>query len=248
MARINPVHFHMTTTLSIDALYFHAALEAHEAALTDNKQVEAARERWTSIDERWKQIEREVDDPNAKIDLLHSLSRQFEDADYEVGRAYGIMIEQIAIVQVLSAATLESHINLFAKDHLGSKEFAYFERLSLEAKWLFLPRMLLTPTFQVDREPFQSFSHLVKVRDKLLHFKGLKEDWVSGEPPNFLLQIGLTLAQSQEAIKTVTGMITSLALANKQEPPYWLDASIDQRNYFDVSVATESVPREPESN
>jgi hypothetical protein len=159
-----------------------------------------------------------------------------EDADYQIGEAYGVLIKEIAIVHILSTATLEAHINSIAHDSLNGKYFDYFERLSLEAKWLYLPKLLGYQSFNPRNEPFQSFSRHIQVRNKLVHYKGMQEKWVSGKPPQFLTQIGLTLSEAEKAIRTAEEMIAAFADLRKAEHPFWLHAELYEMDDFGFEV------------
>ena len=239
MPRVEPVRFSMITKLMVDALYFHAARRAHEEASEAHAKVESAEEYWTSLDEKWKRIEETVTDPSDQYDLLEPLGPQLEGADYRIGVAYGAVIKGIATVHILSTAALEAHINTIGRDGLHGKDYDHFERLSLEAKWLFLPRFMGLEPFDPGRQPFQGFSRLIKLRDKLVHYKGMKEEWISGQPPRFLATIGLTLRDSTKAIETAKGMITALARSRNVEPPYWLRADLNEMDYFHVDVVSQ---------
>jgi len=236
--RVKPVQFYTKAELIVDALYLHVAREAHDRATVAKGKIETATQNWTALDEKWKQIEQSTPDLSAQYDLLEPLGVQLEGADYQIGSAYGLMIKEIAIVHILSAAALEAHINGVAAERLTGKDFDHFEKLSLEAKWLFLPRLLGLESFNPGNEPFQSFSRLIKIRNELVHYKGHQEDWVSGGPPAFLSELGLTLVDSEKALKSVFGMIDALARMMKTEPPYWLRKDLKEMNYFDVSVSS----------
>ena len=83
---------------------------------------------------------------------------------------------------VFSALCLESFINqqyaLQTPDLVESTE-----RLSLEDKWLLLPRLLgAAETLDKSREPFQTFHRLIATRNKrMVHFKPTKETRESGK-------------------------------------------------------------------
>ena len=243
MPRVEPVHFTYTTELKIDAVYFHAARRAHQEAIDAQTGIEAARTHWSSLDEEWDRIEASEPDPARQYDLLEPVAVQMEHADYQIGEAYGPYIKAIATVHILSTAALEAHINAVAKERLSGVDYNHMERLALEAKWLFLPRLLGVTPFDPGRQPFQGFSRTVKLRDKLVHYKGIKEEWVSGQPPAFLSDLGLTIEDSDKAISSARNMIAALSTAFGSEQPYWLRGDVNKIDYFDFNVESKSAPR-----
>lgn len=117
---------------------------------------------------------------------------------------------------------------------LTGKHQALFERLPLEAKWLFLPKVLGLAGFGPSREPFQSFSRLLKYRNDLIHYKGLREKWVYGSVPQFINQLGLTLEDSEKAIAAVVGLVSELTRQRAIELPFWLRKDLNQMSYFEI--------------
>src|SRR3990167_4401998 len=86
--------------------------------------------------------------------------------------------QSVVTAMVFSSLCLEAFINQEYETHTETKEiFEDVERLSLETKWLLLPRLLGTGrTFDTGAEPFQTFKELIKVRNQqLVHFKYDKE-------------------------------------------------------------------------
>lgn len=57
------------------------------------------------------------------------------------------MLQQLALVQILSAISVEAHINTRAETWLKGRFWSVIERLNVDAKWLFLPKILGLPGF-----------------------------------------------------------------------------------------------------
>jgi hypothetical protein len=223
------------TYMQSDAMYFHAARQAHVRAENCLKEIENARELWTSLDQEWGRILSNYDgDARSAYDELEPIAIQLEDAHYRIGEAHAPLLKEIAVVHILCTAALESHIDSVAKEILSGKKQDLFRRLSLEAKWLFLPKISGLSGFDPGREPFQSFSRFLKYRNDLVHYKGLKEKWIYGSIPQFINQLGLTLDDSRKSILTVVGLISELACQRKIEPPYWLREDLNEMSYFEV--------------
>src|ERR1051325_470479 len=131
------------TYLMVDVMYYHAACQSYEHAKRLTKAIEKAEQKVRVLQQRWDNIKEEYeDDATSRYKLQERLATQMESADYDVGVVYGPYLQALAITQIMSAATLESHINARGKEFLNGKSLEQFERIALEAKWLFLPRML----------------------------------------------------------------------------------------------------------
>lgn len=222
-------------TFLIDALYFHAARQAHARADEAEKSITAARERWETLEDAEREIlERHEQDSHAAYDELEPICMQMEDAHYQLGASHAPLLKEAAVVHFLCAAALEAHINAVAKEVLAGKEEEQFERCALEAKWLFLPKLLGCSGFDLGHQPFQGFARLVKFRNELVHYKGFTETWVYGAIPEFVPKLGLTLPDSAASIEAVSGMIREFMRQRGVEPPGWLRIDDDQMNYFEI--------------
>ena len=225
-----------TTALMMDVLYFHAAKQANEKAIKAQRKIDKAIKQWKKLDAKWEDISSKRLDYSDEYDQLEPLAPQIENADYEIGQAYGRQIKEISTVHILSCAALEAHINLIALEMLKDKEYDFFDKQSLEVKWLFIPKLLYTESFDISKEPYQSFSKLIKFRNKLVHYKKQTEEWESGASPKFLIKIGLTLADSKKSINTVINMIAGLASIQNIEPPSWVRDELSKINYFTFNI------------
>jgi hypothetical protein len=217
------------TVLAVDAMYFHAAKEALTRAARATKEIKKAEVRVA----RWQaKIERlnELHDADALKDSdyynrMERLSIQIEDLEYGVGAAYGPLLQSLATVHIFAASALEAHVNIRGQELLAGRELGLFERLPLDAKWLFLPRLLGLIGFDPGAQPFQNFDRLVKVRNKLVHYKVQREPWGGSDvPPQFLDAIGLSSEAADESVATVREMVKEFARQLGESAPWWLNA------------------------
>ncbi len=148
-------------------------------------------------------------------------------------RTYGELIENLVLVHICSCCAVEAHINTVARLSLRAKAFEYFENMPLEGKWLLLPQLNQWEPFNPGLEPFQSFSMAVKYRNKLVHYKPKKELWRSGQPPEVLGVLGLTIDDGWKSLEGCTEMIRELHIRQDIEEPSWL--SLEPFSYFDLS-------------
>ena len=169
-----------STTLLLDAMYYNAAKKNYKAAKAALKNIEKADKDFAKLRAKEKKVlDRHNGDSFSAYDKLEPIYIQMEDAEYSIGAAYGPHLQHLALTHILCAAATEAHINQVAKKTLTGKFRDQFEKVSLEGKWLFLPRMTGRDCFDQGAEPFQSFSMLVKYRNELVHYKGKKEKWES---------------------------------------------------------------------
>lgn len=224
------------TCLVVDALYFHAARQALERAKGATKGIEKAERRWKALEAKEARIlDKHGGDSYAAGDELESIYIQMDGAEYALGEAHAPLLKETAVVHMLCAASLEAHVNAIAGESLSAKEKGIFERLALDAKWLLLPRVLGCSVFEADRQPFQRFAKLVKLRNRLVHYKGVKEEWTMGTVPSFISKLGLTLRDAEDSIKAVDGMMRALAKKRGVEPPTWLRPDLNQMDYFKIT-------------
>ena len=221
--------------LQIDAMYFHAARQAHARAEAKLRDIRKAEENWKSLDQKYENVLlKHDDDIHSAYDELEPIAIQMEDAHYSIGEAYAPLLKEFAVVHILCTATLEAHINSVAKIMLQGKEQDLFQRLSLETKWLFLPKLLGFSGFNPGCEPFQSFARLLRYRNDLIHYKELKEKWVYGSAPQFINRMGLTIEGSRKSIAAVVRMLHELAKQRNIDSPYWLRKDINEMSYFEI--------------
>ena len=227
--------FNLDTYLEIDALYLHAARQAYMRACLGQNQIELAIEQWKALEEEESRILAKYDgDSEAAYDEYEPICFQFESAHGKIGEAHAPLIKDIAVIHMLSVAALEAHINSIASEKLSGKELEAFFNFTLVAKWLFLPKILSCYGFSPSCQPFQRFAQLIRYRNNLIHYKGKSEDWVYGEVPNFLVNLGLTMEAASDSLTAVHEMIVEFANQRDLDPPYWLRPDLNEMSYFQI--------------
>ncbi len=229
----------LTSNLAADAMYFYAARQAFEQAVGSAKHIDRARR---DVEVLQAKIDRLSQSPGGEEDdriahrnysKLEPLYIQMEGTEYRLGEAYGPMLQNMATVHILCASSAEAHINIQGQTSLHGREWATFERLPVDAKWLFLPKLLGLPGFDPGKQPLQGFDSLLHIRNKLVHFKPRKEPWRSPGVPDFLSDLGLSPELGERSLQAVEGMITEFARQLHQEPPHWLGG--EGANFFEVT-------------
>jgi hypothetical protein len=225
----------LKTTMRVDAMYLHAARTNFDLAIKQERKINTARRQIEKLNIRRDMILKRHDgDEIAAYDQLEPLYIQMESADYRLGEAHGPQLQAFAMVHILAAAALESHINIQAAERLTRGIFNLIERFSLEAKWITIPRLFCLPGFDIGSEPYQSFSKLVNYRNSLIHYKPHIEDWKSPGVPIFLSDLGLTQKAAEKSLQAATAMISQLAKQFGDEKPFWISRT--GINYFEITV------------
>jgi hypothetical protein len=229
----------LMSVLAVDAMYFQAAQQALSRASSCTERIDRSRGVIENLQDRISALscgsdgERDVRIVSRNYNKLEPLYVQIEDAEYLLGEGYGPMLQDLAAVHILCVASAEAHINIRAQDRLCGRDWGTFERLLVDAKWLFLPKLLSLPGFDPSRQPFQDFDLLLKVRNKLTHYRKQKEPWDSPDVPEFLTTLGLNLESGERSVKAVREMLLALAQQLQQEPPYWFTR--ERENFFELT-------------
>ncbi len=228
------------TILAVDALYFVAACDALGRAKTAPKRISNAEARVAKMQAEIDDLsqdengERDTNVAFKNYNRIEQLSIWLESAEYNVGEAYGPLLQDAAAVHILSAASLEAHINIQAQTHLGGLWKDAFERLSLQGKWLFFPKLIGTKGFDPGAQPFQGFDELIRRRNQLAHYRVIREPW-TGSAPGFLGKLGLNIQAAEESLETVRGMISELSTQLKEHrPPHWLAGK--KMSFFEIEA------------
>jgi hypothetical protein len=228
------------TVLAVDAMYFHAARQAHAKGVASMRRINRAQGRASRQQERidaWnRSFEEGLVDRFVHVEKVEPLAIQMDGLEHDLGAAHGILLSNVGTVHILSVAALEAHINMRGEDFFASgRLLEAFERLSLDAKWLLFPRLRGLTGFDTGSEPFQGFDRLIKFRNRLVHYKTRRELWHGGAaPPQFLLDLGLTIEASAQSLAAVEGMTAELARQLGESPPSWVDR--EDTNFFRLDL------------
>lgn len=206
------------TTLSVDAMFFRAATEHYERARNWQPAVAIALEAAQSLHDRAYAI---PDTPENFHELV-SLGNELHDRECDLATAHAPVLAALGSAHILAASATEAHINQRAKSALSGKLWDNFERMSVEAKWLFYPRLIGHESFDPGAKPYQQLCRLFGRRNALIHYKPRREPWKSFGVPSFLSALGLSLDAALESLAAVQGAISEIARILGEEPPQWL--------------------------
>jgi hypothetical protein len=205
------------------------AIERAERRLAKHMaQLAAAREEMEDYDERGNR-------KKGAYDKFESLAITAESYEYQATEAHGPLLQQLALVHILSAISLEAHINIRAETLLEGRFWTAFERLTIDAKWLFLPRILGLKGFEPGAEPFQGFDKLISARNRLVHYKPHKETYQGFDnPEGFAKKLDLSFDSAERSLTTAQRMVTELANQLGEDAPWWFRS--DSSHFFQTSV------------
>ncbi len=232
------------TELLIDAMYYLTAQQNYENAKSCIKKIKAAENRLHKLQSKFDNItEKYENDFASEYKKLEPICIQMEDAEYEIGAAYGFQIQHIASIHILCSASLEAYINFQGQKLLKGKHWENFEPMTLETKWLFLPRLVGAVGFDPGKNPFQKFSKMIRYRNQLVHYKRKKEKWKSPGIPEFVKKLGLTFECAGDSLSAVKEMILFFCDSFGEEKPYWLKKHFKKlpkgisTNFFNITIA-----------
>jgi hypothetical protein len=227
--------------LAMDALYFHAAIEAFKEAKSSDIRVKDTSQKLESISKDVETVYTSCSgDQQERNDRIDPLRREYQAVLDERDTAYRQYLQSLAIIHILCAASLENFIYSLSKNKCSRVWFNNFKKLSLEGKWLLLPKILALEGFNPGEQPFQAFSDLVGFRNELIHFKEHKEEWVIGETPSFLKKIGLTLDLAENSISCVRKLVSEVSKQMGNNVPYWIIPGLPNLGSFDVVISNPS--------
>lgn len=229
--------FEYETVFAADVMFFQSAKDALQKDQTANRGVERANKRYfkhiekLEIARRGMEEDEDENRPRGSYDAFESLAISAESVEYQATEAHGPLLQQLALVQILSAISLEAHINIRGETLLKGRLWSAFERLNVDSKWLFLPNILGLPGFEPGAEPFQGFDRLISARNRLVHYKPHKEKYEGfDDPEGFAKKLGLSFESGERSLQTVQGMVTELAKQLGEDAPWWFRS--DSSHFF----------------
>lgn len=81
------------TYMQIDAMYFHAARQAHTRAKEQISEIKKAKDNWESLEQEYDSIlSKHDEDSYSAYDELEPIAIQMEDAHYIIGEAHGPLL------------------------------------------------------------------------------------------------------------------------------------------------------------
>lgn len=215
-----PSELGFKTVFEADGLFYHAARRSYASAEQHEDVKRVAWRDVTRAKHGFEELERRYEQSTAGYrEALHEI----ESLETRFFNAVGRQASDVAATHIFSCSCLEAHIIVLAGGALSGKEFDEFDKLTLRAKWLFLPRICRLPGFSMGEEPFQSFARTVDRRNKLIHHKKTSANAML--IPEYLTNLGLDLSAATSSVEVIPQMVTGLADQFSIETPEWLDAS-----------------------
>jgi len=235
------------TVLRADAMFYDAACRALQVARDAVPSIDRAQQLVDETSEKMDEIQSGDQWPQDGEQEFESLAIAMESYESSLSAAYAPFLQALSSVQMLTAASIESHINERAKARLTGREWDAFERCTVDGKWIFFTRMFGCEGVTVGTEPLQGLFRVIKRRNALVHYKPRREQWSSPGVPTNLAELGLTLEAGEDSVNTNKCLIATLAEELGDGSPAWLEVA-GRLGYFDFqsnhgSVLTQSPPR-----
>ena len=142
----------------------------------------------------------------------------------ELETFYEPVVRHLSTAKILFVSCAEIYICEVAETKLKGKELDSFYRIPLNQKWNEIEMVMgLQKKLNNEKFPLKTFTELVKQRNKIVHFKGLKEEIEKLEIPNFIATLNLTPQECIQNYKSVVFMIQKFSLNWKGSyGPDWL--------------------------
>jgi len=217
-------------------MFFHSAANNLNDAIKNKAVADAANKELNSIPwlddyEAWDLgDEIDVSFSNEQVTLVEDLKSTAKEASSR-------SLQAAATTHMFCIAALEAHINKIASSCMKSKMFDHYEKLPIEGKWLLLPQLLGKTGFDPGQQPFQDFSHLIKIRNALVHYKGKKVAGFYADSADLYKPLGLTVEEATTSVEATKKMIIKLAEIMAHDAPNWIQDTAAE--YLNVEVVWE---------
>ena len=128
------------------------------------------------------------------------------------------MSDHCLVVVVFCALALEAFVNHYAISRISGSYFGrYLERLSIQAKWVVIPGIVLGAGLKPGSRPLQELDWLVRLRNRLVHYKSHEvhpdRDTTSG---------WVRRSDAERAVKVVRGLVTALHRLDRDLETWWV--------------------------
>jgi len=213
-----PVPRHLELSILPVEIYFGSAVKSATLARQTTDMIAQQHGHLKWLDLYWESVAWDAGD---EIDPDPEELENIDEAVARLAELIGVFLQSVFATDVFAVMTLEAFVNGLASDMLGGSMLDQFDRLSLEGKWLFLPRLVGRDSFDPGREPFQGFRRLVRRRNAHVHTK--KDEplhVVGGDLADEFLRS--RLSQIDDALATVRGLITQISTLLGTELPNWV--------------------------
>ena len=219
----------MDLNLDLAGIFFVASWEHMEEGEKAFHKLKNKKENYDKLITKINKLRQSVDNVKQIKKTTSMLSNKLEKLITNLRKLefyYEPVIRHFSLAKILLVASAEAYINEVAAIEIkGQSPQDEFDKLSIIGKWLFLPKLLKMKTiFYLDRDPLQSFSKLVRSRNKLIHFKFKPRKLVDYDIPPFIDGLSLSHKETEEAFKSVKNLISEFSLAwTDSYGPDWLN-------------------------
>lgn len=211
--------------LHLDAIYYYSACEHCELAKKNYKPLKEIIDEIVKIDNIINDIENTYENKLDAYDEVESYCIQLDSYYSQMKEKYLPVIKSLVLIHIFTALSLEAYINIIASENISTVD--EFDQLNIQTKWLLLPILMGNEkTFNKGEEPYQSFSKIIKWRNKLVHFKGKTDEWKGYLPPEFFKPLGLTIEDAEKSCSVVPKMIKKLCSYCNISEPKWLTKNL----------------------
>jgi len=144
---------------------------------------------------------------------------------------YEPVVRHFSTAKILLVCCAESFVNEIANVCINGRKLEEFDRLSIFGKWLFIQDLLkIKKINKPDSNPLQGFGSLIKERNKLVHFKGMKRSLKTFEIPNYINELKLTPKDCSVNFESVKNLIRTFSLSwRDSNGPDWLN--VEKSNF-----------------
>ncbi|WP_147444836.1 hypothetical protein [Corallococcus sp. CA053C] len=213
------------TSVDVDVMYYWMAMRALKRAKRVRKTIDSVESEWRLAEAREEAVLRRYGgDEAAAYDELEADAIHMVDGLHpELESKYGHYAECISLIYVFGATALEAHINSRAME-LSRSWFDSFDKLPLDGKWLFFPKVKGLKGFEPGEETYGRFLKLIAMRNRLVHFKvNTTELWKAGRVPSFVMAKDFSVDSAEKALGAARSMICMLAGQMSEKNPDWVD-------------------------
>jgi len=176
---------------------------------------------------------KQIEDYEAVIKLIEEEEKREypEDQDHfrdmKLNR-YQEQSEQLIVAPIISAAlTLEAFSFDYAATHLGDSFVKnHIEKLEVPSRFVIATKLITGKDFPVDGQVYENMKKLVKLRNKLVHFKSRKIDMSNRTTDSDFIQP--LYEEMRELVHSSTNMLRELCKI--------LDSMHSEKTYYEYSL------------
>jgi hypothetical protein len=125
-----------------------------------------------------KEAERKMNEATDAFNLACTKVKEKKPVHEEIAKERHAAMYSI----ILSAFTLEAHINMKGHDLLTPDVWEEYKQKSIKEKWLLFPLFIKGRTFDINDQLFKNFKDVIRWRNNLVHYKNYKSKPMISHP------------------------------------------------------------------